>query len=157
MARRAILEEAAGIGGLHQRRHAAELRLRGAETNLSRLDDLIREIDGQLQNLKRQARQASRYKNLSGHILKAEALALHLRWTAAEKRLEGVRVELDTPVVEEVKVFYPSEMPDRPEPKEFSFMPSALKDIRSARREPGDVTIRISYFDGAHPSTTPAA
>jgi chromosome segregation protein len=86
LARRAILEEAAGISGLHQRRHEAELRLRAAETNLSRLDDVVREIEGQLQNLKRQARQASRYRNLSGHIRRAEALAHYLRWTAAEER-----------------------------------------------------------------------
>lgn len=86
LARRAILEEAAGIGGLHQRRHEAELRLRAAETNLSRLEDVIREVEGQLGSLKRQARQASRYRNLSGHIRKAEALAHYLRWTAAEAK-----------------------------------------------------------------------
>ncbi|MDE2265406.1 MAG: chromosome segregation protein SMC [Alphaproteobacteria bacterium] len=86
LARRAILEEAAGITGLHQRRHEAELRLRAAESNLSRLDDVIREVEGQLQSLKRQARQASRYRNLSGHIRRAEALAHYLRWTAAELR-----------------------------------------------------------------------
>jgi chromosome segregation protein len=84
--RRAILEEAAGIAGLHQRRHEAELRLRAAETNLGRLEDIIREIEGQLASLKRQARQAARYRNLSGHIRKAEALAHYLRWTAAELR-----------------------------------------------------------------------
>ncbi len=86
LARRAILEEAAGIAGLHQRRHEAELRLRAAETNMGRLDDIIREVEGQLQNLKRQARQAVRYRNLSGHIRKAEALAHYLRWSAAELR-----------------------------------------------------------------------
>jgi chromosome segregation protein len=86
LARRAILEEAAGISGLHQRRHEAELRLRAAETNLGRLEDIIREVEGQLQSLKRQARQAARYRNLSGHIRKAEALAHYLRWTAAELR-----------------------------------------------------------------------
>ena len=86
LARRAILEEAAGIGGLHQRRHEAELRLRAAETNLSRLEDVIKEVESQLASLKRQARQASRYRNLSGHIRKAEALAHYLRWTLAEAR-----------------------------------------------------------------------
>ncbi|MEJ1969615.1 MAG: AAA family ATPase [Rhizomicrobium sp.] len=93
LARRAILEEAAGIGGLHQRRHEAELRLRAAETNLNRLEDVIHEIEGQLASLKRQARQASRYRNLSGHIRKAEALAHHLRWTAAELRLRAAEEE----------------------------------------------------------------
>jgi chromosome segregation protein len=94
LARRAILEEAAGIGGLHQRRHEAELRLRAAETNLSRLEDVIREVEGQLANLKRQARQASRYRNLSGHIRKAEALAHYLRWTAAQARSAVTAEEL---------------------------------------------------------------
>jgi chromosome segregation protein len=94
LARRAILEEAAGISGLHQRRHEAELRLRAAETNMGRLEDVIHEVEGQLASLKRQARQASRYRNLSGHIRKAEALAHHLRWTAAELRLRAAEEEL---------------------------------------------------------------
>ena len=94
LARRAILEEAAGIGGLHQRRHEAELRLRAAEANMARVDDLIREVDGQLQSLKRQARQAARYRNLSGLIRKAEALAHHLRWTAADSHLRSARETL---------------------------------------------------------------
>ncbi|MBV9330596.1 MAG: chromosome segregation protein SMC [Alphaproteobacteria bacterium] len=93
LARRAILEEAAGISGLHQRRHEAELRLRAAETNLARLDDVIREVETQLQNLRRQARQASRYRNLSGHIRRAEALAHFLRWTAAQMKLGSARDE----------------------------------------------------------------
>jgi len=94
LARRAILEEAAGIGGLHQRRHEAELRLRAAETNLSRLEDVIKEVESQLASLKRQARQASRYRNLSGHIRKAEALAHYLRWTMAEARATTAAEEL---------------------------------------------------------------
>jgi chromosome segregation protein len=94
LARRAILEEAAGIGGLHQRRHEAELRLKAAETNLSRLEDVIREVEGQLASLKRQARQASRYRNLSGHIRKAEALAHFLRWAQASARATQAAEEL---------------------------------------------------------------
>jgi len=94
LARRAILEEAAGIGGLHQRRHEAELRLKAAETNMGRLDDIIREVESGLQNLKRQARQASRYRNLSGHIRKAEALAFYLRWVAAETQLKLMQESL---------------------------------------------------------------
>ena len=82
--RRVLLEEAAGITGLHSRRHEAELRLRAAETNLERLDDVMQNMETQLRGLKRQARQATRYRNLSGHIRKAQALLLYLRWTAAE-------------------------------------------------------------------------
>ncbi|MBX3583824.1 MAG: chromosome segregation protein SMC [Rhizobiaceae bacterium] len=83
-ARRALLEEAAGISGLHTRRHEAELRLRGAEQNLERLDDVVAELEAQIENLKRQARQASRFKNLSADIRKAEATLLHVRWTLAK-------------------------------------------------------------------------
>jgi len=98
LARRAILEEAAGIAGLHQRRHEAELRLRAAETNMGRLDDVIREIEGQLQSLKRQARQAARYRNLSGLIRKAEALAFFLRWSAAESHAKVAKEALDAAI-----------------------------------------------------------
>ena len=87
-ARRALLEEAAGISGLHSRRHEAELRLKGAEQNLERLDDVVGELQGQIESLKRQARQASRFKSLSADIRKAEAILLHLRWTQA-KAQEG--------------------------------------------------------------------
>ena len=83
-ARRALLEEAAGISGLHTRRHEAELRLRAAEQNLERLEDVVGELEGQIESLKRQARQASRFKNLSADIRKAEATLLHLRWTLAK-------------------------------------------------------------------------
>ena len=83
-ARRALLEEAAGISGLHSRRHEAELRLRAAEQNLERLDDVVGELQGQIENLKRQARQAARFRNLSADIRKAEATLLHLRWTTAK-------------------------------------------------------------------------
>jgi chromosome segregation protein len=85
--RRALLEEAAGISGLHNRRHEAELRLKAAEQNLARVDDVIAEIETHLDLLKRQARQAVRYRNLSGEIRKAEATVLHLRWLAASAAL----------------------------------------------------------------------
>ena len=81
--RRVILEEAAGISGLHSRRHEAELRLRAAEQNLERVDDVVAQIEEQLSNLKRQARQATRYRNVSGDIKKSEALLYHIRWAGA--------------------------------------------------------------------------
>ena len=83
-ARRALLEEAAGISGLHTRRHEAELRLRAAETNLERLDDVTAELASQIESLKRQARQASRFKTLSADIRKSEAILLHTRWTQSK-------------------------------------------------------------------------
>ncbi|HEV7373006.1 chromosome segregation SMC family protein [Arenibaculum sp.] len=87
--RRLLLEEAAGITGLHSRRHEAELRLKAAEANLGRLDDVIVTMEAQLATLKKQARQASRYRALSEHVRRAEAVLLHLRWTAAEAALRA--------------------------------------------------------------------
>ena len=89
--RRLVLEEAAGITGLHSRRHEAELRLKGAETNLDRLEDLLTELADQMQRLRRQVRQATRYRNISGHIRRTEAVLLHLRWTEAEAALADAR------------------------------------------------------------------
>ncbi|MFP5075872.1 chromosome segregation protein SMC [Rhizobium sp. YIM 134829] len=87
-ARRQLLEEAAGISGLHSRRHEAELRLRGAETNLERLEDVITALESQIESLKRQSRQANRFKMLSAEIRAHEAMLLHLRWSQA-KQTEG--------------------------------------------------------------------
>ncbi|MCP5372576.1 MAG: chromosome segregation protein SMC [Hyphomicrobiales bacterium] len=86
--RRMLLEEAAGITGLHSRRHEAELRLRAAESNMERLDDVLITLEAQLAALKKQARQASRYRNLSEHIRKAEATYFHLRWELARGQAE---------------------------------------------------------------------
>ncbi|MTI18679.1 chromosome segregation protein SMC [Rhodobacteraceae bacterium RKSG542] len=90
-ARRKILEEAAGISGLHSRRNEAESRLRAAETNLDRLEDVLVQIEGQLEGLKRQARQAVRYRNLSSEIRKADAAISYLRWQEATQALEVAR------------------------------------------------------------------
>jgi chromosome segregation protein len=92
--RRALLEEAAGITGLHSRRHEAELRLRGAETNLERLDDILITLEAQLQSLKKQARQANRYRNISDHIRRAEGALFLVRWRAALDVLEVNRTAL---------------------------------------------------------------
>ncbi len=101
--RRTILEEAAGITGLHSRRHEAELRLRGAESNLGRLDDVLITLETQEKNLQKQARQASRYRTISDRIRKAEALLFHMRWGNALDELDKARKafkEADGRVVE---------------------------------------------------------
>lgn len=84
-ARRQLLEEAAGISGLHSRRHEAELRLRAAESNLERLDDVTSQLESQIESLKRQARQANRFKTLSADIRAREAMLLHIRWVQAKE------------------------------------------------------------------------
>src|SRR5262249_60216907 len=85
--RRRVLEEAAGISGLHARRHEAELRLRAAEQNLLRLEDVINQLAAQMAALKTQARQAVRYRNIAAQVRKAEATLFHLRWVAASSEL----------------------------------------------------------------------
>jgi chromosome segregation protein len=81
--RRAMLEEAAGIAGLHVRRKDAETRLRATETNLARLDDIMAGLDKQVAGLRRQARAAERYKALSDEIRTAEARLVFARWRDA--------------------------------------------------------------------------
>jgi chromosome segregation protein len=84
--RRRILEDAAGIAGLHARRHEADLKLKAAETNLARLDEILAEIEAQAQSLKKQARQAERYRGLAQQLRETEALLLHRRWCEARER-----------------------------------------------------------------------
>ena len=84
-ARRRILEEAAGISGLYQRRHEAELKLKGAETNLARVDDVVEQLANQLGQLARQARQAARYREIGEELRKSEGLLLYRRWKEAEE------------------------------------------------------------------------
>lgn len=85
--RRRLLEEAAGVSGLHGRRHEAELRLNAAEANLRRLDDILATMAEQLVNLKKQARHAARYRSLSDRIRTAEATLYLVRWQAASTAL----------------------------------------------------------------------
>jgi len=85
--RRAILEEAAGISGLHVRRHEAELRLGAAENNLKRADELRRQQEKQLANLKKQAEEASKYKLITEEIRKIEAGLYYLRLLEIDKEI----------------------------------------------------------------------
>ncbi|MEA2920396.1 MAG: chromosome segregation protein [Bradyrhizobium sp.] len=81
--RRRVLEDAAGVAGLHARRHEAELRLKAAETNLTRVEDVVGQLAGQIEGLKKQARQAIRYREVAAKVRKAEATLFHLRWLEA--------------------------------------------------------------------------
>ncbi|MCK1636405.1 chromosome segregation protein SMC [Bradyrhizobium sp. 157] len=81
--RRRVLEDAAGVAGLHARRHEAELRLRAAETNLTRVEDVIGQLSGQIDGLKKQARQAIRFREVAAKVRKGEATLFHLRWLEA--------------------------------------------------------------------------
>ncbi|WGV14735.1 chromosome segregation protein SMC [Fuscovulum ytuae] len=82
--RRRVLEEAAGISGLYARRHEAELKLQGAEQNLTRVDDVLEQLAQQLSTLNRQAKQAARYREIGEDLRRAEGMLLYRRWREAD-------------------------------------------------------------------------
>ena len=92
--RRLLLDEAAGTAGLYARRHEAELKLAAAEDNLGRLDDVIAALATQIETLKKQARQAQRYRRLGEQIRRTEARLLYARWRAACSEAESFAAEL---------------------------------------------------------------
>ncbi|MFZ1737290.1 AAA family ATPase, partial [Sphingorhabdus sp.] len=104
--RRMMLEEAAGISGLHVRRKDAEQKLRAAETNLNRLATILADMDARAATLKKQARQAERYRKLSGEITQAEARLIFVRWKEAKAAAEAARAEADAAgaVVEQASI-----------------------------------------------------
>ena len=102
--RRAILEEAAGISGLHVRRHEAELRLSAAENNLKRADELRRQQEKQLANLQKQAEEATKYKNISDEIKKIEAGLYYLKFLEIDKEIR-IENEINTEAEGEVSGF----------------------------------------------------
>ncbi|MBL0923566.1 MAG: chromosome segregation protein SMC [Sphingomonadaceae bacterium] len=91
--RRQMLEEAAGISGLHVRRKDAEQKLRAAETNLARLATILADMDGRAGSLRRQAKQAERYRKLSKDILQGEARLIYVRWQEAKAAADAARTE----------------------------------------------------------------
>src|SRR5271170_5886563 len=90
-----ILEEAGGVSGLHSRRHEAELRLRAAEANIARLGDVATELEAALARLKREARQAVKYKRLAAEIRTLQGAVLYARWKEAAEALERVEAEAE--------------------------------------------------------------
>ncbi len=140
--RRAILEEAAGISGLHSRRHEAELRLRAAEQNLERVDDIIAQVDGQLDTLKRQARLASRYRNISGDIRRAEATLYHIRWVTArfaEKEAEAQQGRLISQMAD-------AQNAERAAAKQLEATDARLEPLRKAEAAAGAALQRIKIL-----------
>jgi|TARA_B100000959_G_scaffold276481_1_gene331297 chromosome segregation protein len=102
--RRAILEEAAGISGLHVRRHEAELRLNAAENNLKRADELRRQLEKQLASLEKQAEEATRYKKISDEIKQVEAGLYFLKIMEIENEIK-VENEINTDAEKEFSLF----------------------------------------------------
>ena len=112
--RRAILEEAAGISGLHARRHEAELRLNAAENNLKRADELRRQLEKQLTSLEKQAEEATKYKNISDEIKKVEAGLYFLKIKEIENE-----IKVENEINEDAE-------------KEFSFFNNKILDLENS-------------------------
>ena len=93
--RRRVLEEAAGISGIYQRRHESELKLKAAETNLERVDDILDKLEIQIKSLENQAKQANKYRKISEEIRQSEALLLYVRWDEKNKELISAQSDFD--------------------------------------------------------------
>ncbi|GAA3860546.1 chromosome segregation protein SMC [Celeribacter arenosi] len=139
-ARRRILEEAAGISGLYQRRHEAELKLKGAETNLARVDDVIEQLAAQLASLARQARQAARYREIGEELRHAEGLLLYRRWRDADHGLK----EAEEALRARLKQAGESERAARDAAKQREAREAALPPLREEEAIAGAVLQRLT-------------
>ncbi|MGC1429214.1 MAG: chromosome segregation protein SMC [Albidovulum sp.] len=124
--RRRILEEAAGISGLYQRRHEAELKLNGTEQNLLRIDDVIEQMAAQLSTLARQARQAARYREIGEELRRAEGMLLYRRWREADQ----ARAASETDLTERTKLAAQAEIAARTAGKARVERDNALPSLR---------------------------
>jgi chromosome segregation protein len=144
-ARRRVLEDAAGIAGLHSRRHEAELRLRATEENLVRVEDVLKHLEAQVESLGKQAKQAIRYREIAGHIRKAEALLLHLAVLDARAQVQEAerQFDIDTRAVAErtrlqgeaARAFAIAEHGIQPLREEESRRAAALQRLQIAREQ----------------------
>lgn len=126
-ARRRVLEEAAGISGLYQRRHEAELRLNATETNLARVGDTVDQMAQQLVVLARQARQAARYREIGTDLRRAEGMILYRRWREAEM----ARAEMQALLIEATRLSSQAER----EAREAKARREVAEDALPPRRE----------------------
>jgi chromosome segregation protein len=138
--RRRVLEEAAGVAGLHARRHEAELRLKAAEANLLRAEDVIGQLTAQIDALKKQARQAVRYRAVSAQVRKAEATLYYLRWTAASAEVAEAERAKDVGVRElAIRTGAQAEASTRQ-----ALASAALPDLREAEARAGAALHRLN-------------
>ncbi len=138
-ARRRILEEAAGISGLYQRRHEAELKLKGAESNLARVEDVIEQLATQLAQLARQARQAQRYRTIGDDLRRAEGMLLYRRW----KEADLARAEAEEILTERVKHAAQAELLARKATKDREEAEAALPPLREEEAVAGAILQRL--------------
>ncbi|MDF2140513.1 chromosome segregation protein SMC [Paenirhodobacter sp. CAU 1674] len=138
-ARRRILEEAAGISGLYQRRHEAELKLNGAEQNLLRVDDVIEQLAAQLAQLGRQARQAARYREIGEALRRAEGMLLYRRWREADL----ARAEAEAGHRDRVQAAAQAELTARAAAKDRATREDALPPLREEEAVAGAILQRL--------------
>ncbi|NRP24156.1 Chromosome partition protein Smc [Aliiroseovarius sp. xm-m-379] len=139
-ARRRILEEAAGISGLYQRRHEAELKLKGTETNLARVEDVLEQLASQLAQLARQARQAQRYRTIGDDLRRAEGLLLYRRW----KEADLARHEAEEILTERVKQAGQAELYARKATKDREEAEAALPALREEEAVAAAILSRLT-------------
>ena len=138
--RRRILEEAAGISGLYQRRHEAELKLKGAEQNLLRVDDVIEQLASQLASLARQARQAARYRTIGEDLRRAEGMLLYRRWREARQ----ARDEAHAAHADQIRATAQAELAAREAAKIRAERDDALPPLREEEAIAGAILQRLS-------------
>ena len=165
--RRSLLEEAAGITGLHSRRHEAELRLNSTENNLERVKDVLKTQDEQLEILKKQSKQAKRYKNIQKDITRARATVFYQKWQMEKNKLEETTGKFDqqnnsvadqTQIVASINVEYEKVQQSLPDMRlEESKIAAELqrntinldnqeKEIERANTAVGEIQIRIDQI-----------
>ena len=137
--RRRILEEAAGISGLYQRRHEAELKLNGAEQNLLRVDDVVEALASQLAQLARQVRQAARYREIGQELRRAEGMLLYRRWREADQ----ARLLADTDLTERIRLAAQAEGASRTAAKAREAAEDILPPLREEEAVAGAILQRL--------------
>ena len=146
--RRQMLEEAAGISGLHVRRKDAEQKLRAAEANLARLATILADMDVRAGQLRRQAKQAERYRKLSKEILQAEARLIFVRWQEAKAAADAARAEAQaaSEAVERAAAAQ-RELTDR-QRTAVSELAEARSTAMAARDAASDLSTKLVQFTG---------
>ena len=145
--RRRILEDAAGISGLHVRRHEAELRIKSAELNIDRLDDILKELSSQIRSLNKQSREAKRYKNLSQKIRESEILLLAKNYITFEMVCNENEGKLNSLNVEYQNIVRDISTKKTEELNAQNTLPNLKENANSSSAELQRLIIQMERFD----------
>ena len=145
--RRRILEDAAGISGLHVRRHEAELRIKSAELNIDRLDDILKELSSQIRSLNKQSREAKRYKNLSQKIRESEILLLAKNYITFEMVCNENEGKLNSLNVEYQNIVRDISTKKTEELNAQDSLPNLKKNANSSSAQLQRLIIQMERFD----------